>query len=188
MLNSMKQKDMKKTDLSKYTHKEGLSIKKVLWYFVSTLFFTNRLFPLSFLKVFLLRLFGAKIGEGIFIKPQVNIKYPWKLSIGNYTWIGEGVFIDNLAKVEIGDNCCISQGAMLLTGNHNYKKTSFDLITKSIALKEGVWIGARAIVCPGVICGSHSVLTLGSVAVKNMEPYSIYQGDPAIFTKKRIIE
>ena len=79
----------------------------------------NPLNPFSGLKVFLLQLFGAKVGKGVVIKPNVNIKYPWLLEIGDYTWIGERAWIDNLAQVKIGKNCCISQGAMLLCGNNN---------------------------------------------------------------------
>ena len=81
---------------------------------------------------FLLRLFGAKIGKKVIIRPSVKVTYPWKLSIGDYSWIGEDVWIDNLEQVIIGSNVCISQGAMLLCGNHNYKKVTFDLIIGEI--------------------------------------------------------
>jgi putative colanic acid biosynthesis acetyltransferase WcaF len=76
---------------------------------------------------------------------------------------------------------------MLLTGNHNYKEMTFDLMTGEIKLEDGVWIGARAVVCPGVVCRSHSVLTVQSVAGKDMEANGIYQGNPAHKVKKRII-
>jgi len=122
------------------------------------------------------------------IKPNVTIKYPWFLKIGDYTWIGEQVWLDSLASITIGSNCCISQGALLLTGNHDYTKVSFDLIIGKIVLEDGVWIGAKSVVCPGVICFTHSVLAVGSVATKNLDTYSIYQGNPAIFKKKRIME
>jgi putative colanic acid biosynthesis acetyltransferase WcaF len=109
-----------------------------LWYFTNVIFFRSPLNVFNELKVFLLRLFGAKIGKGVTIKPSVNIKYPWRLSIGDYTWIGENVWIDNLDNVSTGNNCCISQGAMLLGGNHNYKKTTFDLMVGEIVLEDGV--------------------------------------------------
>ena len=100
------------------------------------MFFINPLNPSSGLKKFILKLFGAKIGRGVVIKPGVNIKYPWKLFIGDYSWIGEKVWIDNLANVVIGRSVCISQGAMLLTGNHNYAAKEFDLMVLAIiALK-----------------------------------------------------
>ena len=76
---------------------------------------------------------------------------------------------------------------MLLTGNHNYKKTSFDLIVGEITLNEGVWIGAKAVVCPGVTCESHAVLAVNAVANKDLKAFSIYSGNPAVFQKQRII-
>lgn len=181
---------MKKTDLSKYkiSWKDEKVFKRILWYFINVLFFLNPLNPIVSLKKFLLQLFGAKIGRGVMIKPGVNIKYPWSLEIGNYVWIGENVWIDNLGKVKIGDNACISQGAMILTGSHDYKKSTFDLIVRGTTLEDGVWIGAKAIVCPGIHCGSHSFLTAGSVVTKDMEPFMIYQGNPAMPIKKREIE
>lgn len=178
-----------KTDLSTYTtgdYSPGRGkLVVVCWYLVNTLFFKNSLSVSSGLKRILLRLFGARIGKCVIIKPNVNIKYPWRLSIGNHSWIGEGVWIDNLAEVSIGSHVCLSQGAMLLTGNHNYKKETFNLITKPITLEDGVWIGAQSVVCPGVHCKSHSILSVGSVANSDLKEYSIYQGNPAEFKRKR---
>ncbi len=180
-----------KTDLSNYDnswyHPGAERLKQVCWYFVNLLFFNNGLIPISDIKVFLLKLFGARIGSGVNIKPCVNIKYPWKLEVGDYVWIGEKVWIDNLAPVKIGANVCLSQGAMLLTGNHDYTKVGFDLLIGGIVLENGVWIGASAIVCPGITCHEHSILTVGSIATKDMEPYGIYQGNPALIVKKREI-
>lgn len=160
-------------------------MKRVCWYVISMLFFQNSLFPFSGWKVFLLRLFGARIGKGVVIKPQVTIKYPWFLTTGDHSWIGENVWIDNLAEVSMGNNVCLSQGSMLLTGNHDYSKPTFDLIVKEIMLEDGVWIGAKAILTGGVVCRDHSVLTAGSVATREMEAYSIYQGNPAVKVRER---
>lgn len=162
--------------------------KEMLWLSVNALFLINPLSVISRVKVFWLRVFGAKVGKGVLIKPGVHIKFPWKLTIGNHCWIGEKVWIDNLAEVIIQDHVCISQGALLLCGNHNYKKTTFDLIAQPIVLEEGVWIGAKAVVCPGVVCHSHAVLAVGSVATKDLEAYSIYQGNPAVKVRERIME
>ena len=140
-----------------------------------------------FLKVFILRVFGAKIGRNFVIKPNVNIKCPWFLEIGNHVWIGENAWIDNFVKVTIEDNSCVSQGALLLTGNHDYKKSTFDLIPKEIYLEKGVWIGAKSVVCGGVRCKSHSVLAVSSVATKDLDSYKIYQGNPALEVRERII-
>lgn len=180
-----------KTNLSKYTnshYRPGPKLKIFIWYFINVLFFVNSLNPISSLKVFLLRAFGAKIGKGVVIKTGVNIKYPWLLEIGDYVWIGERVWIDNLAKVTVQDNVCISQGAMLLCGNHNYKKSTFDLITRQIILETGSWVGAKAIVCPGVTLHSYAILAVGSVATANLEAFWIYQGNPAVKIRERKIE
>jgi putative colanic acid biosynthesis acetyltransferase WcaF len=169
------------------TYKPGSTLKRTLWYFANMLFFKTLLpFPSSF-KTALLRLFGAKVGSGVVIKPDVNIKYPWFLEIGNNCWIGESVWIDNLALVKIGSNVVLSQGVYLLTGSHNYTKESFDLMLGKIVLEDGVWIGAKATVCPGVNCKSHTVLAVGSVATKEMEAYGIYQGNPAMKKRGRVI-
>lgn len=179
-----------KTDLSKYDnswYKPGASLLvRGIWYLVNAAFF-NSAYPFSSVKVFLLRMFGASIGKDVVLKPHVNIKYPWRLTIGDHSWVGEGVWIDNLEDVIIGNNCCISQGAFLICGNHNYKKSFFDLITGKIILEEGVWIGAGSLICGGVTCKSHAVLAAGSMASDNLEAYSIYQGNPAVKIKDRII-
>jgi putative colanic acid biosynthesis acetyltransferase WcaF len=163
-------------------------IKMLLWYCTNALFFNSYLLPISSIKISILKLFGAHCGQGIVLKPKVNIKYPWRLKIGNHVWIGEKVWIDNLENIYIEDNVCISQGAMLLCGNHNYKKSSFDLIVGKITLEKGCWVGAQTVVCPGVIVHSHAVLTVGSVATQNLEPYSIYSENPAQKIKERIIK
>ncbi len=177
--------DLSEYDNSWYDPGAG-KLKRALWFVVNACFFVSYN-PFTGLKVFLLRLFGAQIGRGVVIKPSVNIKYPWRLRVGNYVWIGEKVWIDNLDDVYIGNNACISQGAMLLCGNHNYKKTTFDLVLGKIILEEGVWIGAQAVVCAGVTCFSHSVLTVNSVAVKDLEAYFIHQGNPSSKIKARVI-
>lgn len=165
----------------------GQKIMVLLWYFVNVVFFINPLNPSSGIKIFLLKIFGARIGKGCVIKPGVNIKYPWNLVVGNNCWIGERVWIDNLGQVALGNHVCLSQGAYLLTGNHNYKKTTFDLIIGDISIEDGVWIGAKSVVCPGIICHSHAVLAVQSVANKDLEPYSIYAGNPATKTRNRTI-
>jgi putative colanic acid biosynthesis acetyltransferase WcaF len=168
--------------------KPGNKLKIIVWYLMNQLFLNTYLpFPVG-LKLFLLRIFGCKLGQNVMIKPKVNIKYPWYLEIHDNVWLGEKVWIDNLAKVTINSNVSISQGAMLLCGNHNIKKSTFDLLLGEITLEEGVWIGAQAVVCPGVTCKSHSVLTVASIATKDLEPYSIYQGNPAQKIRERIIE
>ena len=179
------------TNLSAYDNSwfnPGPRWKVVLWHFTNACFF-NGYWPLpSGLKISLLRWFGATVGTGVLIKPAVNIKYPWLLSIGNHVWIGENVWIDNLTYVTIGDHVCLSQGAMLLTGNHNYTRPTFDLMVAGITLEAGAWIGARATVCPGVVVHSHAILSAGSVATRSLNSYTIYQGNPAVAVRERVIQ
>lgn len=179
-----------KTDLSKYNnswYQPGSALKRWSWYLVNELFLKNPYNISSELKVFCLRIYGSKIGKNVMIKPNVNVKYPWKLTIGDYCWIGENVWIDNLAEVTLENNVCISQGAYILCGNHNYKLSSFDLMINPVILREGSWVGAKSIVSPGVTMESHAVLSLGSVATSDLAAYSIYQGNPAVKVKERHI-
>jgi putative colanic acid biosynthesis acetyltransferase WcaF len=181
---------MGKVNLSKFNnslYKPGGRIKRAVWFLKNILIFKSSLPWPSSLKVLALKLFGAKIGKDVLIRPCVNIKYPWFLEIGDNVWIGEEVWIDNLGKVKIGNNVCLSQGALILCGNHNYKKETFDLIVGDITLEEGVWVGAKSVVCPGVTMKSHSILSAGSVLTKDAEEYGIYQGNPAVLVKKRVI-
>lgn len=163
-------------------------LKQTLWYFVNALLVRASWNPFMGIKIVLLKMFGAKIGKGLVIKNNVCIKFPWKLTLGDNVWLGEGCWIDNLDKVTIGNNVCISQGALLLTGNHDYTSKSFDYRNAPIIVEDGAWIGAKAVVCPGVTVRSHAILTVASIVTKEMEAYGIYQGNPAKIIRKRIIK
>jgi len=182
---------MQTTELSKFTtgdYNPGAGRLKVLvWYFLNY-GIMNSAFPWPYgLKSALLRMFGAKVGKGLVIKTKVRIKNPWRLTIGDHCWIGESVWIDNLEDVVLGNNVCVSQGALLLTGNHDYKKSDFPYRLGKITIEDGVWIGAQSVVCPGVVCRSHAILTVSSVATKNLEAWGIYTGNPAVAVRERVI-
>lgn len=162
-------------------------LKITIWYFINALFVRASWNPFMGIKIFLLRLFGAKIGKGLIIKNNVVIKFPWKLVVGDNVWLGEGCWLDNLDNITIGNNVCISQGALLITGNHDYTKSDFPYRNAPIVIEDGAWVGAKAVVCPGVCVNKNSILTVGSVATKNMESNGVYQGSPAVKTKTRII-
>ncbi|GAO45206.1 WcaF family extracellular polysaccharide biosynthesis acetyltransferase [Flavihumibacter petaseus] len=184
----MNEKKKVNNSLYRTTHDPGATkLKRALWYLVNALIFKSALFAVNSLKVALLRIFGAKIGNGTVIKPVVNIKYPWKLQTGNYCWIGEEVWIDNLSDVTMGDNVTLSQGAMLLTGSHDHRSEKFDFLTRPIVLEDGVWITAKAIVFGGVTARTHSILGISAVAEKDLEPYTIYKGVPAVAVSERNI-
>jgi putative colanic acid biosynthesis acetyltransferase WcaF len=133
----------------------------------------------------LLRLFGTRIGAGVVIKPGVRIKFPWLLSLGDRSWIGEDASIDNLARVDIGRNVCISQAAYLCTGNHDWSDPAFGLLVKPIALGDGSWIGARCVVCPGVKIGEGGIAAAGSVVTRDIPAGEIHGGNPATLIRLR---
>ncbi|WP_407525607.1 WcaF family extracellular polysaccharide biosynthesis acetyltransferase [Lacibacter sp. MH-610] len=181
---------MMQTRLDQYNnswYKPGRSVAvRMLWHCTSVLLVQCSWNLSSAVRTWCLRLFGASIGKGVVIKPGVQIKYPWLLKVGNHVWIGEHVWIDNLTTVTIDDHVCISQGAYLLTGNHDYTSEKFNLMVKPIMLQQGVWIGAKAIVGPGVTAAPHAVLTAGSVATKDLEAFKIHSGNPALPVKERV--
>jgi putative colanic acid biosynthesis acetyltransferase WcaF len=158
---------------------------RMLWHVVNVLVFINPLMPYYKPKRFLLRLFGAKVGKGVVIKPNVNFKYPWNMTIGDHTWIGERSWFDSLDKIDIGAHVCISQGVYLCTGSHNWKDPSFGLILKPITIEDGAWVGCQSTVTCGVTIGSHSVVAAGSVASKDTPAYMICRGNPAEPIKQR---
>jgi putative colanic acid biosynthesis acetyltransferase WcaF len=166
----------------------GSKLKIIFWTLISTFFFRTSLPVPSSIKVYLLKKFGAVIGSGVVIKPSINIKYPWKLKVGDNTWVGENVWIDNLDEINIGNNCCLSQGCYLLTGNHDFTSPLFDLMVAPITIHDEAWVGAKSVVCPGVTLQRASILTVGSIATKNLEELGIYQGNPAIKIKQRVIK
>ena len=159
-------------------------IVEVCWRFLEGLFFNSWL-PGSAWRVALLRAFGATIGTGVTIKPYVRVKFPWKFTIGDHSWMGESVWVDNLDQVSIGSHCCISQGAYLCTGSHRWDQESFDLQTRPIIIADQCWVGAMAKIAPGVVMAEGAVLTMNSVAVNELIAWHIHSGQPALPIKQR---
>lgn len=178
---------LSKYDNSWYYPGRGFLIRTI-WYFVNAIFLQSALCPSSCIKICLLKLFGAKIGRCVLLKPSINVKYPWNLEIGDDSWIGEFVWLDSLAPIKIGNNVCISQGSYFCTGNHDWTDQAFGLKVKSITIEDGAWVGARTTVLQGVTIATHSVVAAGSVVSKDTESYMIYAGNPAVKVKERIIK
>lgn len=160
----------------------------ILWELTSSLVLRARWIVSSRMRKTALAMFGAKIGRGLVAKHPISIKYPWRLTIGDDCWIGEDVWIDNIEAVEIGSNVCLSQGAYLCTGNHDWSKRDFPLTARPIVIENGVWVGAKAIIGPGVRLKEQAVVTAGSVMNHDAEPNVIYQGNPAVRVKDRHIQ
>ena len=162
----------------------SIIIAKLIWDFFGKPLFSSY-FPGTYWRKFILRIFGAKIGKGGKLKINIKISEPWNLSIGDHCWIGENVWIDNLALVRIGNRVCISQGVYLCTGNHNYKKDLFNLILKKIVIEDDCWIAAKSIIAPGSILKRGSVSCLGTVVSGILQKDGIYKGNPAKLLKSK---
>jgi putative colanic acid biosynthesis acetyltransferase WcaF len=158
---------------------------RALWLGVSLAVFETGFPWPSVVKRGLLRLFGGRIGRGVVIKPRVTIKSPWRLTIGDHSWIGERVWLDSLAPIFLGANVCLSQGAMVETGNHDWSDRRFGLRLGPVTIEDGAWVAVRGLVLPGARLASHSVLTAGSVLAGDSEPWGLYTGVPAVRVKER---
>lgn len=145
------------------------------------------LLPGSRWRVALLRLFGARIGRGVVVKPRVRVKFPWRLRVGDFTWIGEEAWIDNLAEVRLGSHVCLSQGAYICTGSHDWSRTTFDLITRPVVIEDHAWICAKAVVAPGARVLAGAVLEAGSVGRGVLQGWTVHQGNPAAPRRARTI-
>jgi putative colanic acid biosynthesis acetyltransferase WcaF len=154
-------------------------IVRSLWYLISLIAFESGWFPFMRPKRSLLRLFGARIGRGLVIKPRVWIKYPWRLVVGDHCWIGQGAWIENLADVRIGNHVCVSQQVYVCTGSHDYRTRTFDLIARPVEVGDGAWLGARALVLGGVTIRANAVVAAGSVVTKEVPAAAIVAGQPA---------
>ena len=170
-------------DLASFSNPEydpgrGILIRTV-WYFLSLTVFESGWVPLGRLKIWLLRAFGAKIGEGLVIKPHVRIKHPWRLTLGDHCWIGQGTWIDNIEDVHVGSHVCVSQLTYFCTGNHDYRRRTFDLDARPIRVEDGAWLGARCLILGGITIGANAVVAAGSVVNRDVEAAAIVRGNPA---------
>ncbi len=176
--------------LDQFDARKGLNrgrpkLVEVFWYLVKcALFLTPLPFP-SVWKRGVLRYFGAQVGRGVVIKPRVNIHFPWKLSVGDFTWIGEEVFILNFEPVTIGAHCCLSQRAFLCTGNHDYRQPDFPYRNRPIRVEDGAWVGAQSFVAPGVTLGCEAVVAAGSVVTHDQPAQMVCAGNPCVPVRQR---
>jgi len=169
--------------VSPYTTKE--KIKRMLWNSVG-----QRLFSFTFhnfygLRNAILRAFGAQVGAPVRIRPSVIIEQPWNLSIGDNSSIGDRSVVYCLGKVTIGKHVSISQGAHLCAGTHDFRKPDMPLIRPPIVINDYAWVAADGFVGPNVTVGEGAVLGARGCAMKNLDPWSVYAGNPAVKVKDR---
>jgi putative colanic acid biosynthesis acetyltransferase WcaF len=156
------------------------------WILTRSALFERGPIPLDGIRLRMLAAFGAKIkGPGGLCRRGVRVTFPWRLELGENAWLGEDVWLLNLATIRIGSNVCISQRAFLCTGNHDWSHHALPLVTAPITVEDGAWIGAASFIGPGVTIGSHAVITAGSVVTRDMPPYTICSGNPCVPLKER---
>ncbi|WP_022846327.1 putative colanic acid biosynthesis acetyltransferase [Desulfurobacterium sp. TC5-1] len=159
-----------------------------LWWIVQdTLFRWSPQFMYGWRR-FLLRLFGAKVGKGVLIRPTAKITFPWKVKIGDYSWIGDEVVLYSLGEIEIGKNVVISQRSYICTGSHDYTKVDFPIFVKKIVIEDEVWLASDVFVAPGVRVGRGTVVGARSSVFSDLPPGKVCIGSPAKPVKDRIIE
>jgi putative colanic acid biosynthesis acetyltransferase WcaF len=155
-----------------------------LWMLVEWLLVSNPLNISSRLRVAVLRLFGAEIGEGVRMVQAVRVKFPWRLRIGDRSWIGERVWLHNQAQLTIGADTVVSQDSFITTGGHDTVAT-MDLRVAPVTIGAGVWITSRCIVQQGVTIGDNAIVLPGGVVTRSLDAQGVYGGVPAVFVKRR---
>lgn len=192
ILNKLDNKIMVIQDLSQYnTPKDFRGKSKItvqLWWVVHAFLFKPSPQVLYGWRRFLLRSFGAEIGKGVIIRPSAQITYPWKVRIGDYSWIGDNVVLYSLGDIIIGKNTVISQKSYICTGTHDYSKTEFPILAKNIVIEDECWLATDVFVSPGVTICKGVVVGARSTVIKDLESNSVYVGSPAKFLKKRKFE
>ena len=162
----------------------GSWLKRIFWFLIGKPLLASWL-PGTAWRKQLLRLFGACLGCGGRVKPRVHITSPWMLRVGDHCWLGEDLWIDNLAPVMIGDQVCLSQGVYLCTGNHDYRSSTFDLRLGPITIDDQAWIAAKAVLAPGTQVGVGAVVVLGAVVSGVIPAGAIVRGNPAVVVGQR---
>ncbi|PLT47321.1 WcaF family extracellular polysaccharide biosynthesis acetyltransferase [Paenibacillus sp. FSL W8-1187] len=160
----------------------------LLWWLVQGSLFRYSLHPMYGWRRFLLRLFGARIGRGVQVRATARFTYPWKVSIGDWSWIGDEAEFYSLDRIEVGAHCVVSQRSYLCTGSHDIEDPRFGLVTRPIVLRDGAWVASDAFVYPGVTVGVMGVVAARSTVTRPVPDGEVHAGTPAAFVKRRIVK
>lgn len=159
-------------------------IVQLWWLTQSILFKTSPQFLYGWRRL-LLRIFGAKIGVGVKIRPSATVTYPWKVSIGDYSWVGDEAVLYSLGEIQIGSNAVVSQKCYLCAGNHDYTNSVFTILAEPVIIEDQVWLATDVFIGPGVTVGIGSVVGARSSVFKSIEGGNVYSGNPLRIIKKR---
>lgn len=143
------------------------------WAIAERLFVTNSWQISSGVRVAVLRRFGAKIGSGVVFRPRTRVSFPWRLTIGDNAWIGEGVWFHNQDQITIGHDAIVSQETFLTTGSHAHRR-DMALITRPIIIEPGAWVTSRCMVLGGVTIGTSALIRPGTLVDRDVAPGRIF--------------
>jgi putative colanic acid biosynthesis acetyltransferase WcaF len=162
------------------------ALRTQLWWLVqATLFHPSPQVAYAFRR-WLLRCFGAQVGKGVIIRPSVTVTYPWKISLGDYSWVGDDVVLYSLGEIAIGAHAVVSQRSYLCAGDHDYQQTDFSIRARRISIGDQAWVAADVFVGPGVHIGVGAVIGARSAVFKNMPGGMVCMGTPAVPVKPRL--
>ncbi len=170
-------RDLRQYDQSWFNRGRGGGMI-LLWWFVQAIAFPLSLHNAHGFRCALLRLFGAKLGKEVRIRPTARFTYPWKVEIGDYSWIGDDVVFYSLDQIKIGSQCVISQDCYLCTGSHDFEDIAFRLKTAPITIGNGAWIATDCFIGLGVIIGANSVIGARSSVFKDIPENQVAWGNP----------
>lgn len=160
----------------------------IFWWIIQATIFRFSFHNMYEFRAILLRCFGADIGKGTKIRSSAKFTYPWKVKIGDYSWVGDQVTFYSLDNIVIGSNTIISQNSYLCTGTHDIRDSSFKLITKPVYVGDCCWVATDCFIHPGIRINDNSIISAKSNVLKDTERGFIYAGNPAKKIKKREIE
>ena len=150
-----------------------------LWWLVQATFINSSPQVFYGWRRFWLRMFGAKIGKKTLIRPTVKITYPWKVSIGDYSWIGDDVVLYSWGEIEIGSNTVISQKSYLCTGSHDYTKETFDIFARKITIGDSCLLATYVFVTPGITISDGAIVGARSSVFRDIDANTINAGAPS---------
>jgi putative colanic acid biosynthesis acetyltransferase WcaF len=180
----MQYQDLTRFKVPSHFRGKGLIYTQIWWFVQGSLFRLSPKFMYGF-RCFLLRLFGATIGKHVLIRPSAIVTYPWKLTVGDNSWIGDEAVIYNLGQIDIGSNVAIAHRVYLCTGHHDIQKVTFDIGAKPIVIEDEVWLPNDVFVGPGVTIGQGAVIGARSSVFKDMPAGMVCFGYPCVPVKKR---
>ncbi len=187
---NLQRKFMKYQDLSKFFVPSKFRGKsKVViqsWWIIQSTLFAWSPQALYKWRIFLLKFFGAQIGDNVLIRSTVRITYPWNIEIGDHSWIGDDCVLYNLGKITIGSNVAIAHKVYINTGGHDYQKETFDIFAKAVCIEDECWITNDVYIAPGVTVGKGTVVGARSTVLHNLPPGKICVGSPAKQIRDRL--